>query len=211
MKEIKSLTGLRGIASLWVILLHFTIIYTTFISENLLPKYIENAITNGYLAVDLFFILSGFVLSISMSSKLKTSFSINDFKAYIMRRFSRIYPLYIILITIYFIINKLTHITQFKFGFLDFISNALLIQSVTPYNYIINAGWSLSVEWLIYFLFPIIFLYLHKSPKKLLLITVISFTIISICSSNGWINGYGGVLDHTRGGHQFYVALHRTV
>lgn len=51
MKEIKSLTGVRGIAAVYVVI------------YNIINQSESYFINNGYLGVDIFFVLSGYVLS----------------------------------------------------------------------------------------------------------------------------------------------------
>ncbi|WP_194913222.1 acyltransferase [Azospirillum sp. INR13] len=50
---------MRGIAALWVVLYHYS--FTHF--PNLHPEHSTRLVEKGYLAVDLFFMLSGFVLT----------------------------------------------------------------------------------------------------------------------------------------------------
>lgn len=68
--------GLRGIAALAVVLLH------SFLSRGAVP--------NGQLAVDLFFILSGFVIAYSYEPKLRRSMGTREF---LLSRFTRLYPM----------------------------------------------------------------------------------------------------------------------
>jgi peptidoglycan/LPS O-acetylase OafA/YrhL len=75
-----ALDGLRGIAALLVVLLHVE--WPNHITSN-------NFVKNGYLAVDLFFILSGLVISANYSTRIV------DFKDawnFIRLRFFRLYP-----------------------------------------------------------------------------------------------------------------------
>ena len=57
-REIQSLTPLRGIAAIWVICFHYGVVYFSFH-----PERFTFVLNKGYLAVDMFFMLSGFVLS----------------------------------------------------------------------------------------------------------------------------------------------------
>jgi peptidoglycan/LPS O-acetylase OafA/YrhL len=68
--------GLRGIAALAVVLLH------SFLDRGF--------VTNGQLAVDFFFILSGFVIAYSYEPKLKRSMGNSEF---LLSRFTRLYPM----------------------------------------------------------------------------------------------------------------------
>ena len=76
---IKSLEGGRGLAALIVALFHLTIGINDF-----------SVIRNGYLFVDLFFVLSGYVICSAYSQKLN---SIVDCQSFLTRRFGRLFPL----------------------------------------------------------------------------------------------------------------------
>ena len=72
-----ALDGLRGVAALMVLLLHMAT---------------PSPVPSAYLAVDLFFLLSGFVLAHAYGDKLRSGFSVwRDFMA---QRFLRLWPLY---------------------------------------------------------------------------------------------------------------------
>jgi|GEM_PF-3950304 len=59
--EIKSLTGLRGIAAVYVMPFHFK--FSNFTSE-----FIKQFFDHGYLAVDIFFVLGGFIMVLTYKS-----------------------------------------------------------------------------------------------------------------------------------------------
>ncbi|QTP13918.1 acyltransferase [Serratia symbiotica] len=82
MKEIKSLTGVRGIAAVYVVIYHII---------NPSESYFIN---NGYLGVDIFFVLSGYVLSYTHLQDFSSYFSIKKYFNFITSRFIRVWPLY---------------------------------------------------------------------------------------------------------------------
>lgn len=82
-----SLDGLRGIAALAVLLLHFEVLLAP-----LLPGRVA-LVPNGYLAVDLFFVLSGFVLEHSYGERFRMGLGA---LAFMKMRYVRLYPLYIL-------------------------------------------------------------------------------------------------------------------
>lgn len=140
--EIRSLTGIRGVFALYVVSFH------------LIPRVfndsVNNLISNGYIAVDLFFILSGFIMSTVYNEKFKA----NDFSAYsgyLFNRFARIYPLYIALYAATLFIVFMHDGTK-ESPYLTAI-NVFLMQSIFGWGYI-QSAWSISTEAIAYLLFP---------------------------------------------------------
>jgi peptidoglycan/LPS O-acetylase OafA/YrhL len=91
-QEIQSLTPLRGIAAIWVICFHYMVVYFSFHTEQF-----SWVLNKGYLAVDMFFILSGFVLS-HVYWRTFTSDAADHAKGYrnfIGARIARLYPLHL--------------------------------------------------------------------------------------------------------------------
>jgi len=89
-KGLPSLTGLRGAAALWVILFHFSFLLRTHLHIPLdLPLLRE-----GYLGVDVFFILSGFILCHVYVSSFK-QYKVREHIHFLLIRLARIYPLHL--------------------------------------------------------------------------------------------------------------------
>jgi peptidoglycan/LPS O-acetylase OafA/YrhL len=78
------LDGLRGVAALTVVCFHLFESYAT--------SHLDQKINHGYLAVDFFFILSGFVVGYAYDDRWKTM-TIKDF---VKRRFIRLHPMVVI-------------------------------------------------------------------------------------------------------------------
>ena len=158
--KIKYLESLRGLASFFIVIVH-TNIFTTILKIDF--------IINGYLFVDFFFILSGFVIAYNYLNKLKDR---NQFLLFIKRRFLRLYPLHFFLLIIYFLLNYL----QVKLGFQfeedfnnikSFFANLSLTQALIPdlgrsYN---SVSWSISVEFYTYILFAFLVSFLRGNKK----------------------------------------------
>lgn len=77
--RLSQLDGLRGIAALVIMLYHVDMVFR-----------VHGAVVRGYLFVDMFFLLSGFVLAVSTERKLNAG--INPF-AFVKARFVRLWPL----------------------------------------------------------------------------------------------------------------------
>ncbi|MFZ4929715.1 acyltransferase family protein [Chryseobacterium sp. Mn2064] len=138
--EVKSLTGLRGVVALWVVCFHFF--------AHLKSDFLLKTVGNGYLAVDVFFVLSAFLLTVSYSEKFRILNSKGVLSFY-KKRVNRIYPVYGI--SIVFIILFIE-----KSSWAAFFINAGLVQCFFNPNYLLNVVyWSLSTEWICYLLFPL--------------------------------------------------------
>src|SRR6266704_3238416 len=87
-----ALDSLRGICAIFVAIYHFSAV--SFLSS--IP-----IIKNGFLFVDFFFVLSGFVIAASYGERLKAQFPISKF---MFLRLGRLYPLHIFVLFLYLII-----------------------------------------------------------------------------------------------------------
>lgn len=58
--------GLRGIAAIWVVLFHYLFFLNA--SKGLTLGYFQSIVEKGYLGVDIFFILSGFIIAYNYAS-----------------------------------------------------------------------------------------------------------------------------------------------
>jgi peptidoglycan/LPS O-acetylase OafA/YrhL len=181
--EISAFTILRGICALWVVLLHYSL-YTN-VGKAIHFGLLGAVFKHGYLGVDIFFTLSGYILAYRYSQP--TAWAPKTIKDFFIRRFARIYPMYVfsLLILIFF---KLTGIlTPFVQQFGSYSNKNLtyslfMVQSwhlQTEWTWNMPA-WSVSIEWFLYCFFPFFITYYKKINKNLLLPTTISMYIILI-------------------------------
>lgn len=94
-RHIPSLTPLRGIAALWVLLFHLDVIVFYRELGPLLPHDTTGILQKGYLWVDFFFILSGFIIAHVYGKTLKETPLKHALPRYLWARFSRLYPLHL--------------------------------------------------------------------------------------------------------------------
>lgn len=169
----KDIDGLRAIAVLAVIMLHM----------GFLP--------NGYLGVDVFFVISGYLITkIAYKEVNENNFSIINFY---LRRIRRIIPLVLVVVTIALILglflmlpDDLENLSQSVIATNFFANN--ILQLITTHNYwnIINEfkplmhTWSLGVEEQFYIIFPIIFLVCKKEKVKWIVPIFIFLTLLSL-------------------------------
>lgn len=167
-----TLTFTRFIAASTVVVFHFGKITTLFNYNELT----QTLFSNGYLAVSYFFYLSGFVLALSTGTIRYIPFMIN--------RFSRILPLY--LIALFLVAITMHYFWGMTIDKIDFFLNLFFLQAWFPkralsLNY---PGWSLSVEVFLYSVFPLILWIYQIIPKERyrLFLTTLVWTITQIIS-----------------------------
>ena len=152
--EIRSLTGLRGVAAAIVMLYHFGL-FLPLTTGNISP------IGPGYLMVDLFFVLSGFVMARTYAEAFTGGFSVSAYSHFLEARIARVYPLYIVMTVVMFLLAKLTHSGGFPTRAV--VSDGLMVQNLGAGllcqgcgDSLVSPGWSISAEVGAYLLFPIL-------------------------------------------------------
>lgn len=157
-KDIAGLTSLRFMAVLYVVLFHYHFKF---------HPAIDLIIAKGYLAVDFFFILSGFILTHCYYEALKSgTFS---YRGFLVRRIARIYPVHLFTLLVMGLIFGVYAlcgwpVTENAPSWSDFIQNILLIHSWgwasdLSFN---RYSWTISAELMAYILFPALLLGLSK-------------------------------------------------
>jgi peptidoglycan/LPS O-acetylase OafA/YrhL len=191
-EQIKPLTSLRGIAALMIVTHHFFrfLLPSLGNTTDLYTKFI----TNAYLWVDFFFILSGFILTHVYAKTLVYNLNRIKMRQFLFSRFSRIYPLHLFMLLPFIGIEllKLTYnqYQHFKgnlspdlpqafsglYSIPDLIASVFLLQNFTFYPAFgdLSFGdtrwnqpaWSISADWLTYLIFPFLLVLLFKIGIK---------------------------------------------
>lgn len=154
-EKIASLTGIRGLAAIWVVLFHFSPMTSNFLGVSA-PSMV---IPFGYLGVDLFFMLSGYVLGLSYSAAFLKSVNTTFWRFWIGRLF-RIMPLhwFVMLTMAALILAWPSELATVDRNLPNFIASFFLVQnwglgSPWAWNW---PTWSLSAEMVAYIAFPLI-------------------------------------------------------
>ncbi|MCB0936458.1 MAG: acyltransferase, partial [Mycobacterium sp.] len=92
--EIKALTGLRIVAALWVVFFHFRPLLWE--ASPRLKDELAPLLNAGAQGVDLFFILSGFVLTWNYLDRMGSSFKVKPTLHFLWLRLSRVWPVYLV-------------------------------------------------------------------------------------------------------------------
>lgn len=175
-RYVKSLDTVRAVAALLVVVWHW------------LPyDFWLNRLPNGELGVNIFFVLSGFLITqILLYNRRQSnelySLKTNIFKSFYVRRVLRIFPVYYLLLIIIFLLVKYVFTSEYPF-FKKEVPYDITYTTNFFYNKVqqwsnINAHfWSLAVEEQFYLIWPVLMLYL---PKKWLLSAIFIFILIGI-------------------------------
>jgi peptidoglycan/LPS O-acetylase OafA/YrhL len=221
-KQIGSLTSLRGIAALIVVVFHFS--YYALPPAGVALSSYSGFFKNGYLCVDLFFILSGFIMTHVYLDRFYSGISKSSYWEYLSARFARIYPLHLftlfVLVCLEVVRAFLPNNTAFtgQFTLTSLFANIFLLQAFdltclpllwcnTFWN---EPAWSISVEFVIYCLFPfILFALLKTKPKTdaiVYILTLISIFLL-IKSTRGTLSTIVGIPSIARCGLECVLGI----
>ena len=152
--NVRSMEGMRGFAVFLVFLVHYVTLIQPWISGYTGLMAFSGAIrTIGNAGVDLFFVLSGYLIYGSLISRPQ------QFIRFMTRRVARIYPAFIAVFIIYLLLsfifpaeNKIP--TSPLEGILYLSQNFLLLPGLFPIEPMITVAWSLSYEMFYYLAIP---------------------------------------------------------
>jgi peptidoglycan/LPS O-acetylase OafA/YrhL len=168
---IRQLTGIRFVAAAWVLLYH---LQGPLDNLHLLVPVLDDVLRVGRLGVDLFFALSGFILTHTYLRRLGPALRVRGTVDFWWLRLARIYPVHVVML----VIAGGAVVAQAKvtgdaldrdwLNPVDFAKNLLLVQEWGPepqrgWNFV---AWSLSMEWLAYLLLPVLVLLLWVLHRK---------------------------------------------
>ncbi len=154
--KIYSVQNLRYFLAMAIVMYHILMFPAIMLSEADILKY----------GVDIFFVISGFVITLSIYK------STNDF---LLKRINTVYPKYYFYLTIIIVI-KLIGVT---FGYVDQVSNLFISYTLLPvmddYGYLLRpelvVGWTLMYEMTFYLLISLIILF-TKNKERIINITI---------------------------------------
>lgn len=180
-KELYQVDLLRAVAATGVCLFHFTCGNNKFLNQDSL---IYNPLQFGYLGVDIFFIVSGFIICYSFPK----DYQIISFFSFFKKRLLRVHPPYLmsILLTILvaYTAALYTHNPVHVSG-LNLLYHFFYLNNFTDVTYITGVYWTLGIEFQFYIILGLLFSWMSKSLHHL------SGIIIFLLALN-WIK-----IDHT--------------
>ncbi len=174
-----NLTGVRGLAALWVLMYHAwqfangpaLVLPLPGIGLDLTPLF-----KCGYFGVDLFFVLSGFLLSMPFHRAALEGRPRPSLREFWIHRCRRVLPAYwlqlLILATIFLYVGQTSRIALRILG-----AHALLVQNIVPWPVppLNPVYWSMPVEWDFYVALPLLALFAARCRWQLALSLVLVF------------------------------------
>jgi peptidoglycan/LPS O-acetylase OafA/YrhL len=157
--RIHSLDGLRGWLALYVCVYHFL---NSVPPTHALLGGITHAFQQGSFAVDVFFVISGFIMSYVYTKNFKSSIALKDYGRFMQARIARLVPVNLVTLGILFVVLVPFLYTTDKFlspdgrySWHSALATVFLGQGVwvdhRTWNY---PSWSISTEFYSYLVFP---------------------------------------------------------
>jgi len=137
--RIQALDVLRGLAALAVMIYHYTVVFPAMVNHT---DY-RIAIPYGVYAVHLFFMISGFVITLSLDHTRRPM----DF---VVSRFSRLYPVFWAAVLLTQTVVSLSPPAEFSVSWRDALLNLTMIAEPLHAPLVDNVYWSLVVELVFY-------------------------------------------------------------
>lgn len=185
-KNLHLIQILRGIASMLVVLYHMARNF----SEILQQSFFFNIFNFGWSGVDIFFVLSGFIIAYANQNFVAEPTKVVTF---LKRRFIRIFPIYWIVISLFLaaqLVFPLFYRSHFELSSANFLATYLLL----PGHVMINGvSWTLTNELFFYLLFTLAILIPVKKYSLYLLLAyfvlllVYALTGLDLAGGNGYI------------------------
>lgn len=162
--EIRPLVGIRGVATAWVVLFHMHLLLFRMLPST---KPLEDILNSAMLAVDFFFMLSGFIICYRYLDQLSSP-SRERTARYLALRFARIWPVHAVMV-IAFVLYHWWAVRNLGYGLSadnvdlrNVLLNLVMWQELPPGTTINSPSWSLAPEFGAYFAFPLMALVLAR-------------------------------------------------
>lgn len=170
--------AVRGIAALLVLFLHISsllIPQEVWVEKSGALKHLLPWLFRGEVGVGIFIFLSGFLLTLNIPA------STQEWSRFYLRRFSRIYPVYGIVLLMAISVTRQWDFNGFMNAFFLFPN---FPGTLWPAPYL-STAWSLGIEWTLYFIFPLLLVSIRTRLRNIILLIVFLEFIIYFGHSVG--------------------------
>lgn len=170
--RLDALTGIRAVAALWVVLYHFQDKLIILIPA---LRGASPLLSGGFLGVDMFFTLSGFILAYNYLDRLGRRPSLAAYGRFLWLRLARIWPVHLFTLNVMLALVVGAHLAgtslnsaeSIRYDTSSYLENVTLTQVWWRPGLSFNGpAWSVSAEWFAYLLFPIVALALVRYRSR---------------------------------------------
>ncbi|HET6335030.1 MAG TPA: acyltransferase family protein [Polyangiales bacterium] len=156
------INGYRGLCALFVFVYYVVNARVITLSEFGAPA--EFVLSSFRYGVEMFFMISGFVIPISLARRATIGRFLRD-------RFVRIFSAWFPILTIVTLVCAAFNLKMFMdLAPLDalgmFLANVFLLPPLLPGTLIVSGSWSLTYEWVFYFVAAVLMLVLRRDPES---------------------------------------------
>ena len=194
--------GLRGVAVLWVVAFHYVTVRgpvaagDPWIAALGRVPALDALVRNGYLGVDLFFLISGFLLALPWFAHARSAAPAPSTAAFYARRVRRIVPAYYLqLVMLFALVMPLLHGRGYWRSDLwvdlwNAAAHALFLQNTTPLTSgslgVNGALWTLAVEAQFYLLLPLAAPLFVRAPLRALAASALASLLWAWAAAHGF-------------------------
>ncbi|WP_316806870.1 acyltransferase [Pedobacter agri] len=178
LERLYSVDFLRGIAALLVCLFHFTNGNSHFLDHGNWLKQIGSI---GWTSVEIFFILSGFIIPYSLD---RSHYHYKTFKHFMLKRLLRIEPPYLAAIFFVLAVNYLGTLSpyyrgeDFNINYFNLLLHLGYLNGFFGHGWLNPVFWTLAIEFQFYLLMELLFPMLHRT-KKYVQISILVLLLVS--------------------------------
>lgn len=180
---IGALTGIRAIAAFWVFFRHIRPQLVDALGSGQMTQFVIHIASVGYLGVDLFFILSGFILTYTHLDTMTTDYSWKKAVGFLWLRFARVWPLAAFVLMVFGAYFVFQAVSSGDPGYYSQADPVRLLMHLTLINGWFPApldwngvDWSVSAEWLAYLTFSVgvvaLLRYRQTASRRVMLVTM---------------------------------------
>ena len=178
--HIRGLTGLRGVAATWVLALHvwqfgggqrYPVAIAGWVFD---PTWLLSC---GYFGVDLFFVLSGFLLSLPYHRAAERRLPTPSLVRFWHHRVRRVLPAYwlqlVVLVAVYASLGQFDRIQP-----ANLLAHLGLVQNLVGAGPLLNAVyWSMPIEWNFYMALPLLAFLMGRAPGWLVAVFALVWSL----------------------------------